>query len=404
MIKAGSLLYAVFVCFLVAVLCGAFVLIANVQTQYVAMTGSQEHLVDRSNSAFKIALGKFDLLSEGNNAIYFDDFNHTAIKKRWGAFYVLISEAYFKNDTIRTAGIVGKENKTNRQALYLTDLGKPLNMVGNAKIIGDVKTSKYGVKRAYINNQNFSSGKLVEGNISIADKRLPRLQATPSIESIESIQATTFSELGEFEKLVRPFHKETLIIELSPEDDLGNIMLRGNIVLRSISPIIIGGDAILNDIQVQAPSVTFETGFRGNVQVTATQEVILEEQVVLEYPSSISLTAEDGEQAKVVLEKESMLLGGIVLETSMVNTDNTLVQIDEDAQVVGDVYAEGRVQLTGKVTGSVHAQSFYLETKSSKYINYILDGEINATDLPENFVRLPLFENTTQRYAVVKSI
>jgi len=79
--------------------------------------------------------------------------------------------------------------------------------------------------------------------------------------------------------------------------------------------------------------------------------------------------------------------------------------IDKDALVVGDIYCNGILELKGSVIGSVYTHKLQLETRSSKYADVILNGIIDTSGIPDNFVGLPLFANTEKKeFEQIKNI
>jgi hypothetical protein len=183
------------------------------------------------------------------------------------------------------------------------------------------------------------------------------------------------------------------------------LTLKGNIVLKSNKSIVLNKNNVLEDVLIIAPSVYIKRGFKGTVQIMADKEVDIEEEVSLFYPSSVYVK-NDIDSVKVTLQKNSKIAGGIVIDGSTyIGSLKRSLVINEGATVIGNVYCYGKTQLQGEVIGSIYTDRFFLETKSSKYENVILNGSVNRDSLPENFIELPLFENQTKdvNYEIIKA-
>jgi len=405
MLKASSLLYAIFVCLIVSLLCGSLLIIFNYQYRLKQQYFLEEELVNASTSNFLQVIHKNDELGvEGEVQFKDERFKTSYTISKWGFYNLVKTKTFLKKDTLYKVALIGSTSKKEKIALYLSDLDKPLNIGGTTKIKGDVKISKYGVKPAYINNQNFTGTKLIHGAIGVSGKRLPVLQQFEDVTGNQKIIEVLLEELAG-KSLYNSFYKPTIVVYVDGEYIIENISLSGNIILQSKDSIYIKNTTALKDILIKAPSVVFDENFKGVVQVFAKKNVSLKKGVQLQYPSSIYIAHDSEEKIEVVLEEKSKLAGGIVLTgDSYQSSLNRMVTINKGASVMGDVYCYGKTQLKGKVIGSVYTDRFYLKTASSIYENYIVGGEINRLGLPNNFIGLPLFSNENNSYELIKEL
>jgi len=405
MLKASSLLYAIFVCMIVSLLCGSLIIIFNYQYRLKQQYFLEEELVRASAANFLKVINKSEEQgTEGEVQFNDERFTTSYTISKWGFYNLVKTKTFFRRDTLYKSALIGGTSKKEKIALYLSDLDKPLNIGGATKIQGDVQLSKYGVKPAYINNQSFTGTKLVHGVIGVSGKRLPVLQQFDDIISNQKITEILLEEL-EGRPLYNSFYKPTIIVHVDEGQTIDNISLSGNIILQSKDSIYIGNTTTLKNILIKAPSVVFDDNFKGVVQVFAKKVVSLRRGAQLQYPSSIYIDHDSEGKIEVLLEVESKLAGGIVLTgNSYQSSLNRMVTIEKDATVIGDVYCYGITQLKGKVIGTIYTDRFYLKTASSIYENYIVDGEINRLELPDNFIGLPLFSNEKTNYELIKEL
>jgi len=405
MLKASSLLYAIFVCMIVSLLCGSLVIIFNYQYRLKKQYFLEEELVRASTTNFMQVINKRgELGAEGEVQFNDERFTTSYAISKWGFYNLVKTKTVFKKDTLYKAALIGGTSGKEKIALYLSDLDKPLNIGGATKIQGDVKISKYGVRPGHITNNNYTGTKLVYGAIGVSGKRLPVLQKFDDIASNQKITEILLEEL-DGKSLYNSFYKPTITVYADGAYDINNISLSGNIILQSKDSIYIKNTTALKDVLIKAPSVVFDANFKGVVQVFAKENVTLKKGAQLQYPSSIYIDHDSEDKIEILLEEKSMLAGGIVLTgNSYQSSLNRMVTIDKGASVMGDVYCYGKTQLKGKVIGSIYTDRFYLKTASSIYENYIVGGEINRLELPNNFIGLPLFSNENTNYELIKEL
>jgi len=405
MLKASSLLYAIFVCLIVSLLCGSLIIIFNYQYRLKQQYFLEEELVRASAANFLQVINNKEGIATQGQVKYADErFTTYYTASKWGFYNLVKTKTVFKKDTLYKSALIGSTSNKEKIALYLSDLDKPLNIGGTTKIQGNVKISKYGVKPAYINNQNFTGTKLVHGAIGVSGKRLPVLQKLDDVTGSQQIKEMLLEELVG-KSLHNSFYRPTIVVYADGVHNIDNVSLSGNIILQSKDSVCIKNTTALYDVLIKAPSVVFDANFKGVVQVFAKRNVSLKKGAQLQYPSSIYIDYDSEDKIEVILEEKSKLAGGVVLiGNSYQSSLNRMVTIEKDASVIGDVYCYGKTQLKGKVIGSVYTDRFYLKTASSIYENYIVGGEIDRLELPNNFIGLPLFSNENTNYELIKEL
>ncbi|WP_353780194.1 hypothetical protein [Winogradskyella sp. 3972H.M.0a.05] len=367
----------------------------------------QETLILKNRNAvdyFASNFEKYNITDEIAYAPFEEGIISTLNRKSWGFYDILTSKTVFKKDTVFKTALVGeKQNLINKNALFVTDYDKPLKLSGRVTINGNIKVPIGRVEEAYVNNQT-ENKILVTGTQLPSVDEIPRLNRDINIDFNKCV-SYSYSDVIEDKELINSFKNETKLIEVTGSVMLNDITLKGNIIFKSNSEIIIGNNTIIEDILLIAPKVVISSGFLGNMQIIADKNVVIEEESVLKYPSSIYLK-NDIDSVSVTMKKNSKLLGGIVINgnTYKGSLKRSLI-IAEEAKVIGDIYCFGRVQLEGTVYGSVVTDRFFLSTKTAEYENILSNAEINLDSLPKNFIGLPLFisqpeDNNT--YEIVK--
>jgi hypothetical protein len=402
MIKAHSLLYAIYICLIVSLLCGAILYLSNLYNQLNLYYNLQEELYIQNQSTLNFALGNKLLPAE----IEKDEksgIESSFQTKNYGLFTLVLSKSYISKDTIVSGHLTGILN-SDKNAIYLTNLSQSLSYSGKLKIIGDSQLPSTFIETSYINND--LNQLTNEGKISISKPQLPEIR-----KDLKKNFIVTDSErikLEDVEKLkdslyYNSFFNATKDILVKP--NLSNITFKGNFILRSSDSIRVSKNAILEDIILIAPKITFEGGFKGTVQAFATKGIELEEKVILNYPSVICVYNESTEDSKIKIKTDCKIYGAVVLFGSKNDLiDKNIIEIEENGVLFGDLYCSGKLMLKSNVYGSVYTNQFFLTTGSTSHENVISNIEINPTKLPDYFISISLFDTKKTNYGVIKKV
>jgi hypothetical protein len=402
MVKAHSLLYAIYICLIVSIICGALLYFANLYNQLNLYYNLQEELYIQNQSVVNFALGNKiipqEIEKDENSGI---EGNYKT--KSYGLLTLLLAQSSVGNDTVSSAHFVGSY-VTDKTAIYLTRISKSLTYSGTVTLTGNSELPSTFIEAAYINN---SPNKLTNnGKITISDIRLPEIN--PDFQKIFEQTQGLKTALKDVEKpkdslFYNSFFNETKDIYINAS--LSNVIFKGNFILRSKDSIRIQKNTVLEDVILIAPKITFEAGFKGTVQAFATKGIELEEKVILNYPSVICVYNKNEEESKIVIKKESTISGAVVLfGNSPHDFEKSSIEIAEDGLIFGDIYCTGKLSLRSTVYGSVYTNRFFVKTMASSYDNTLSDVEINASKRPAYFISIPLFNNQKTAYGILKKV
>ncbi|PAM93707.1 hypothetical protein B4N84_15635 [Flavobacterium sp. IR1] len=402
MVKAHSLLYAIYICLIVSIICGALLYFSNLYNQLNLYYNLQEELYIQNQSVLNFALGNKIQPTE------IDKDEKSGIEgsfetKQYGLLNLVLAKSFVSNDTVSSAHFVGAQNK-DKNAIYLSNLSKSLFYAGMVKLIGDNQLPSTFIETSYINND---LNKLtVEGKNSLSEPELPELN--PDFKKIFQTIKTEKIRLNDVVKSQDSIYFNSFFNatkEILVNSNLNNVIYKGNFVLRSEDSIRVKKNAVLEDVILIAPKITFEEGFTGTVQAFATKRIELEEKVVLNYPSVICVYNESIEESGIKIKKKCQVTGAVVLFGNTLDLiDKNTIEIDEDGLLFGDLYCSGKLMLKSNVYGSVYTNRFFLKTTSSAYENLISNIEINTKKRPDFFISVPLFNTKKTNYAVIKKV
>jgi hypothetical protein len=407
-IKASALQYTLLVSVVVAILIGSFLTLTHIHSLFGIQSQQLLQVVDVSNQGIYYGLQN-DASIQDSISIPFENSTTVLSKSTWGGFSLLKSKAVIKQKQFIKTALVGMEKSTTRDAIYLTETIQPLVLVGDAEIQGDTYLSDRGIKAGVINGNYFTGQKLITGSVKQTSGILPQLDMmwrndiegwlryTPSNKEVIPIQETQRNSFKEGTKFI-----------YSPNSIKLGEQYTGNIVIKSETEITIEPYARLTDVFLIAPKVTVKKGFTGSVHLLAEETVTIEENVSLQYPSSIVLKQKDfqnienpGISALILIGKNNSISGSILFLSKEQQKDDTKVaiSIDEGTEILGQLYIEGNTELYGTVEGMVYSERFITNKFGSRYINHIYNGKILNRQLPESFCGLPL---STKRKGVAK--
>ncbi len=401
-LKSSSIYYALFLSIVIALVLGSMVLFSGMNRQFASRLEMEELLMDNAVSGIEYAQANYAelpnrqpvdmrLFGEGIDSVRIE-------KKQWGAFTILKSTALHGETAYTKIALTGQVNQVNEPTLYVADQGRPIALCGDVRIEGRAMLPEAGLKRAYIEGKNYTGDKMIYGTLSKSDRNLP------------PVDDVFLGQVMAFEGEIKPWDKLEDSIRISFGDEgvhyisdgytlLENVVVEGQVIIESRDSIFVGASAQLNDVILKSPVVYFQKGFTGTVQVFASRKIVLEDQVLLKYPSVLGLIEEEfpkEKNAEITLGAQSQVIGSVFLFSRAENF-RLPVQLNagKESEIDGLVYCKGKTQLEGTVNGHLYTEKFYLKTKASTYENHLLDAKV-LDQLPADFIYVSLLKSTNQ--------
>lgn len=402
MVKAHSLLYAIYICLLISIICSGLIYFSNLYNQLNLHYNLREEMYIHNQSIINYALGN-KLTHADLEDKEIEGIQGTYKIKNHGLLNLLEAISFIKKDTVRTIHFVGEATKSST-ALHLANFSKGISYSGKVDVVGDIFMPTNTIETSYVLNEvsRFSH----KGKKSISEIQLPKINS--AFEKIYQGINSEKSSLNGIEK-----HKDSIYFnsfknptkEINVSSILSNSIFKGNFILRNEKSIRIKKDMILEDVIIMAPEVIIEKGFSGNIQVFSIKKIEVEENVALNYPSVICLYNNSFEQASIKINKNCKIQGAVVLfGNPMEKISANTIEIDEKGSLLGDIYCSGQLDLKSNVYGSVYTNRFSLKTPSATYDNIISNIEIDFTKKPDYFISIPLFEAKKTNYGIIKKV
>lgn len=397
MVKAHSLLYAIYISLLIALLTAGILYFSNVYRWLNIYYNTTEDLIIENQSCVNYSLRNFNEKDTVYNSL--KGFSSTMDSQNFGLFKLLTVKSFNKKDTVTSTHFLG-ENCKNEDALFLANFSKSLNYFGNLKIVGNTYLPDERIGQIYISNT--INNLFVSRKARLSEIQLPKLDT-----KIEDAFNAVFNVIdkGNVTPLknvnINSFTNKTQIVKWNISPD--KLILKGNVILFSKDSIVIKKEDILEDIIVFASKIRVEEGFKGNVQLFSIREINISKNVELKYPSSIVVFNKTKEESSIFIDKEVKICGSVLLfGNELVDLGKNKIDILSNGQILGDIYCSGKLSLQSNVFGSVYTNRFFLEINQTKYDNTLANIEINPSKLPIFYYRLPLFNQKNVSYEVVK--
>ena len=254
-----------------------------------------------------------------------------------------------------------------------------------------------------ISGVSYVRAKLMFGQQFVSTSQFPNIDKS-KVESILKEQRNFSGTIKEIPKfIVRAFSEKTLVIS-GDSMYLDNCTLKGNIIIKAEKGITIGRNCRIEDAIILAPSIRFVSGFQGELQAFAENEMIIEPEVKLGYPSVIGILRGANNlqnQAMLKIETRSVIEGTVIAWQDKSNKKPILATIESRAFIRGQLFIDGLLELKGIVHGNVTTQGFFLRAGGGFYESVLMDGTIDRTQL-SSFYLSPLLFDEKQRVKVVK--
>lgn len=409
MVKASALYIVIIVSLLIAIFSASLISTAYFYRLEYQKYKRYNKLSANLNSGIAILLSDgFKQYGQDNFTDLFGEQSDSVLlrKERWGVYDLNLVKSFVLADTLKKSFLSGKDIGKDQSCLWLSDEDRPLSVSGSTRITGDAFLPKSGIKQAYVEGKPYDGKKTVYGSVKTSEKELPALDEN-ILRELQSYLASNDNAFTDAipDSSFNSFFNPAQIIKFHG-GTIGAVSLSGKIILVSDTIVTIPSDALLNDIQLYAPSIIVEEGFKGICQLFAADSIHIGNNCIFNYPSCLGVLKQDtaSTQSKIDLGKGTVF-SGIIFSYEKQRSDlQTLISLGKNSQVKGEVYATGFVKMDKpvKIQGKVSCNRFIIQTPTSLYENYLIDIEINRKKRSKYYLGSTLFPMKQLQNAILK--
>ncbi len=370
-LKATALLYALMFSLLVGSLLTALVYARYFREQENHLFITEYRLESNLKSAAAIAFAQkqfghfeLDLFEQGHDSVSYH-------LKPWGAFGLLNCTAFDKTFSDSLTYLIGNYANDHERVLYCTNKGHELTLAGESFIQGTAYVPFGKLKRHNSGHLSFKGRKLFDGIIDTSNHHLPseivmlKDSLIKRLFDLNDLQSIAYDKLT----LAPHPHNEPRKILFATSSDslvLENDTIEGFYFLAHNGPIFIRKSMSLEHVIIHADKVYIEEGFSGNAQIYARNYIEVGENVVLSYPSILSIIEPTGDTPLLKVNEGSKILGGILVTSQRFEPTQCMI---ENARIKGFIWSDAAVQVSGIVQGEILVSEFSLNLSSSVHSN-----------------------------------
>jgi hypothetical protein len=392
MLRAGALLLAIFIAFIIGTL-SSLILLRVYYFQFLRNSANaQEKRYRTMESAISIALS--DTMT--STFIYTGslDSNNTETYvhcRNWGIYRIATVKVKDQHDSLTRNFLSGKLPKgVFTSCLYLEDHNKPLRLVGNTALEGDIYIPKNGIMPGYIDTKGFSGKQLYTGKQMTSSGSLQTFIDKKIISAIENPSDSPQAENTNSQS----FTGATKHIHYTTAAQLEGTY-SGQLIIHSDSMIEVTSQCKLENVIISAPYIKVDDNFSGTLQLFATDSLVIGAHCTLSYPSAVVLIKRkslESMPAVIRIKEHSAIHGAVISYVEDIKDQlRSLVWLHPEVRISGIFFVNGYASLNGTIHGTLLAENIILKKNSMIYDNYIENTVINRKILSSYYLAPTIF-------------
>lgn len=346
------------------------------------------------NSAFVLYCNDSTLLTkmekEGFYQLYEDDpQTSVSIKtKRWGLYEC--AEVRAADDCFSSIRLLGKVQECEYEAaLWVCSRDMILSFGGKSEVKGSTYIPTNGIKYVELGTLPFRGKEIKDYYIDLSERELPEVDRSNLYLMDKYLKETEVMPSSGDSRYKSYYSFSEEEVHFYIPDDIHQYSIKGHVVLHG-DDIVLSSKTILNDVILLARRVTIDEGFRGCLQIIATDTVILRKNAHLRYPSGVYLKG-NNDRTHLRMDENSTLNGyAIIFGTTENNTDDHVEENFRQAPTAvfnGLLYVDGVAHLQGDCYGGAYLKECYYLAADKTYATAIC----NAGIYRNNQIGFPFF-------------
>lgn len=414
MLRGGALLYAVFLSVVITIMSSMVIMASYFNNINTDLSILNFNLLTNIRSGITLILSKPDMAPYNQNVVIdlFDDDQSMVNVNRipWGFFEILNISSQALHLKFNRSLLIGDDFFNEKpNALVLADHDNCLTLCGNTRLVGNCMLPHLGLRKAFIEGTGFCGKEPDTSLISVSNSVLPKINqklleynlALLNLRLSPSDSVVQFSSIRYNDTIENSFNNKTLYVIIEGKEILRDKIVIGNIVILSRCPVIVESSFYSKGAILYGQKIILKNNFESEIQIFASDTIILEGNCKLEYPSVLAVLNESAETNKspmLNIGEGSEIYGAVILCAKQKKENNkSLIKIGKKSKICGQVYSSNLIEHKGEIIGSVWCDRFILNTSSSIYENHLLDATINVKDLSLFYTGVNLFGDSHKK-------
>jgi hypothetical protein len=385
-LKGGALYMALIISIVTGIILSSFIFIGHYNQRQVISHSISTQLQLNLESGVQMAQSETFSKTLNNKwqKIYFNDDSIRIKKLQWGAYNIINVETKKGKFSLRQNGLYGTYSLRDT-SMIIADNGRPLAAAGRIKLNGNAYVPKGLIKSVVIDGQSFIADGNLKYFLKSSNEQIPELSKNFKSD-IKSCVSEINSNTDSLVSFISPesknsFSAKTIVFQ-NDYINLNNCVLTGNIKLIGRS-MVIENNAQLENILIVSSKVHIRKGYRGTIHVIAQDSIIVDDDCVLLYPSSLTLlkTGKTNVVSGIFIGDKCKIEGSIISFSEVPSSDSEMeklaMSLGKDCEIAGLLYTTGYAQIQGKISGSIICQNLLVKTPSSAFENHLLATDID---------------------------
>ena len=312
-------------------------------------------------------------------------------KSPWGIYNTISVKANYRGlknaKTVMTSQIISNKNIP---VLIVKNSRNVVSLTGNTIINGNVYVPKAYMERAYVEGKTFTKKQLVNGRIlsiksyrSVFDNLSFVKRFNGILNSCNLEQLYISSLLAD--SITVSFADDTKLVYAKKEIILDNIVITGNVIIRSDSLVSIRNSCDISNAIIIAPIINIEEGFIGAIQLIASDSINIGARSELLFPSALILYKSDSRAPTITINKDCKIHGLVYAYMPNSASANSLISVKNNTEIIGHIYSNSRVDFKGIMNGALICDKIIARTNSSYYEDVLIDAKFENNRVP-NFM------------------
>ena len=294
----------------------------------------------------------------------------------WGLYEAITVENHDRR--LHLSRLMGSSRASEVEATFwYVDNRSILTFAGESTLQGQICSPPAGIAYGTVRSVFFSGERIPAERIASSRDELPALhpEARSRMEQLGSLRNEESEPISAFDSVTVSFCETEPTVLRADDLPLRHCMLSGQIVLCGES-LAIDSTCRLQDVLLVARSVRIGHGFRGRLQIVASDSVVVEERTRLEYPSGI-VVLPGNRQRHVALRPGAEVSGYVIVDgDGSTDRDEVNYRQDRTAVVRGLLWVDGMAEWHGIVSGSVFLRRAIYRSPGSSYDDLIYDATL----------------------------